>query len=115
MKNLILDFLDFVNYDVLQKQLPEAPQFSYKQNFIFHKEKKGYWLESKDFPGLIASGANLKELRSALFDAMLTYFDVPRATAKRIQDPLVLHLPSGKTVKPETPTIHYLAIKTAAA
>jgi predicted RNase H-like HicB family nuclease len=115
MKNLFLDIVDFVNYDVLQKPLPEAPQVAYKQNFIFHKEKNGYWLESRDFPGLIASGRSLKGLRTALFDAMLTYFDVPRPTAKRMQDPLILYLPNGRVVRPATPTIHYLAIKTAAA
>lgn len=112
MKNFFLDIIDFINYDILQKPLPESPQVSYKQNFIFHKEKNGYWLESRDFSGLIASGKTLKELRAALFDAMLTYFDVPRATARRMQDTLILYLPNGKSVKPEMPTIHYLAIKT---
>ena len=105
MMNFFLDILDFINYDVLQKPLPETPQVSYKQNFIFHKEKNGYWVESRDFPGLIASGSNLKELRTALFDAMLTYFDVPRATGKRMQDPLILYPPDGRSVRPETPTI----------
>lgn len=68
--------------------------------FKLHKDNGGLWLESTEYPGLIASGETLEELREAVFDSILTYFDVPRARAKRMKDTLVLNLPDGKVVSP---------------
>ena len=115
MKNFFLDVLDIINYDLLNKPLPKFSEINYKQDFILKKENGGYWLESKEFPGLVASGKTLKELREALFDSILTYFDVPRAVAKRLPDQLELRLPNGRVIRPKSPTLKYLAIKTAAA
>ncbi len=114
MKNLFLDILDVINYDLLKKPLPKLPEINYKQDFILRKENGGYWLESKEFPGLVASGKTLVELREALFDSMLTYFDVPRVVAKRLPDQLELRLPKGRVVRPKSPTLKYLAIQTVA-
>ncbi|OIP04332.1 hypothetical protein AUK18_00295 [Candidatus Beckwithbacteria bacterium CG2_30_44_31] len=113
MRNLLLDVRDFIYYDLLNKPLPEAPKLDFKQDFVLHKERGGMWIESKQYPGLIASGDTPEELREAAFDAILTYFDVPRSTAKRIPDQLVLNLPNGKQIKPKLPTFTYLTIQLA--
>lgn len=104
MYSLLLDTIDFLQYDLLRRPLPKPADFSddkLKMTFELHKEKKGLWVEAKEYPGLIASGDNPDELREALFDSILTYFDVPRAYAKRINDNLVLNLPNGKSVVPK--------------
>lgn len=114
MKDLILDIRDLVLYDLLKRPLPEPPSFTYKHEVAIHREKGGgFWLESKDFPGLIASGDTLEELREALLDSILTYFDVPRAVAKRLPDQLILKLPNGKVIKPQTPVLPSLEVKVA--
>lgn len=84
MKDLLLDLKDTVIYDLLKRPLPESPAFALEHNFILHKEDGGFWAESEKYPGLFASGETLEELREALMDSILTYFDVPRAVAKRL-------------------------------
>lgn len=103
MKQIVSDFKDTILYDFLKKPLPEVKNLTWEMGFVLHKEKKGgMWVEAKDYPGLIASGDTPEELREALFDSILTYFDVPRTVAKRIPDVLVLNLPNGKEIRPKT-------------
>jgi hypothetical protein len=104
MKNKLLDIIDILKYDYLHFPLPAVPEeFQSNLNLklkLYKEGNRGYWLEAVDYPGLIASGSNLEELRSATFDAMLTYFDVPRATAKRMNDAVVLNFDDGRQVLP---------------
>mgnify|MGYP000002164980 CR=1 FL=1 len=114
LNSFLFDIRDVIAHDLLNRPLPEAPCIDFEQEFVFHKEKGGgMWIESKKYPGLIASGETYKELREAIFDSILTYFDVPRATAKRMLDSLRLNLPNGKTIKPKVPTLTYLNINLA--
>lgn len=104
MKNKLLDLLDVLKYDYLHFPLPSVPE-EFQKNLnlklkLYKEGNRGYWLEAVDYPGLIASGSNLEELRSATFDAILTYFDVPRATAMRISDTVVLNFDDGRQVLP---------------
>ena len=105
LSDFFYDFLDIIRYDLLRQPLPKPKDFSDdKLHLKFHlnKEKKGgMWLEADDYPGLIASGDTYEELREAVLDSILTYFDVPRAYAKRYKDTLRLNLPNGKVVKPK--------------
>lgn len=55
--------------------------FSFK---IHQADEGGYWLDSKDLPGLYTQGDTLGELFGNLEDAVLTYFDVPRREARKI-------------------------------
>jgi len=90
-------------YDLLRIPLPIPSNFSpdkLKLKFKIHKENRGYWLEATKYPGLIASGDNLAELRTATFDAVLTYFDVPRAYALRMPDIFILNMENGKQLLP---------------
>lgn len=103
ISHFLLDVLDVIRFDVLNRPLPVAKGFSIDKlntKFKLHKDKGGFWLESTEYPGLIASGDTLEELREAVFDSILTYFDVPRARAKRMKDTLVLNLPGGKVISP---------------
>ena len=116
--NAFLDLLDVFKYDVLRLPLPEASGFSWDKLHLtlvpHHKKGEGYWVKAKEYPGLVASGDTLEELREAVFDSILTYFDVPRATAKRMRDLLVLNLPNGtKFVPPDK--IKFFEVKLARA
>ena len=114
MKNLIHDIKDTILYDLLKKPLPQIKKPPLNLNFVLRsKAGEGLWLEAKDYPGLIASGDTPEELREALFDSILTYFDVPRAVAKRIPDILVLKLPDGKEIRPKTPAYLQITVATA--
>jgi predicted RNase H-like HicB family nuclease len=114
MKNLICDIKDTILYDLLKKPLPEIKNLSWNLDFVLHKVKgKGMWLEAKDYPGLIASGDTPEELREAVFDAILTYFDVPTAAAKRLPDTLILRLPGGKEVRPKASPCWQITVATA--
>lgn len=103
MYRYLQDGLDYLKYDLLRMSLPTPENFSFDKltlKFKIHKESRGYWLEAVKYPGLIASGDNLKELRTATFDAVLTYFDVPRAYAQRIPDNFILNMENGKQLLP---------------
>ena len=70
--------------DIIMKTLTK---YNIPKNFGFriHKaEEGGYWLDSKDLPGLYTQGDTLSELFENLEDAVLTYFDVPRSKAKKV-------------------------------
>jgi len=114
----IQDIFDFFKYDVLKEELPSPEGFSLDKlnlNFTLHRKKgEGLWIEAKDYPGLVASGDTPEELREAVLDSILTYFDVPRATAKRMEDILVLNLPGGVTVSPPLRP-KFLEVKVATA
>ena len=75
-----LDVVDFIKHDVLGFPLPKADKFSLdKLNLEFethHNPGEGYWVEAKNYPGLVASGDTPEELREAILDSILTYFDV---------------------------------------
>lgn len=104
MKDFLLDLRDIILYDLLKKTPPKLKKLELELDFIAHKEKGGgIWLEAKNYPGLIASGDTPEELRKALWDSILTYFDVPRSYAKRLKDKLILRLPNGKVVEPKIP------------
>ena len=104
MKDFILDIKDFIIYDLFKTIPPEPKKLELELNFIAHKEKGGgLWIEARNYPGLIASGDTPEELRKALWDSILTYFDVPRAYAKRLKDKLRLHLPNGTFIEPDIP------------
>jgi len=104
MKDFLLDIRDVIFYDLLKKTPPKPKKLELELDFISHKEKGGgIWLEAKNHPGLIASGDTPEELRKALWDSILTYFDVPRPYAKRLKDKLRLQLPNGTTVEPKIP------------
>lgn len=100
---MFLDLVDTLRYDVLGQEPPALPKFDPNLSFEVHKERKGYWVTSKTHPGLIASGDTLEELRSAIFDTILTYYNVPRYHAKRFNDNLTLHLSDGTSVLPPEP------------
>ncbi|KKS52544.1 MAG: hypothetical protein UV19_C0018G0005 [Parcubacteria group bacterium GW2011_GWA2_42_28] len=105
IKELALELADFLKFDVLRQSLPKTDRFSLdKLNLdfeIYHNPGEGYWVEAKNYPGLIASGDSTHELRKAILDSILTYFDVPRAAARRFKDSLTLKLPDGTHVYPD--------------
>jgi predicted RNase H-like HicB family nuclease len=116
MLNFLLGCRDFFYYDLLGRPLPEIPNdIDLDQEFFVGKSGGGFFVESKKYPGLIATGDTYEELREALFDSILTYFDVPRVTAKRTVDNLVLNLSNGRSVKPKKPLLHYFRVKLASA
>jgi hypothetical protein len=115
MKNIIFDIRDFIYYDLMGNNLPEPPKIDFEQGFVLHKTKHGYWVESKKYPGLIASGQTLTELREALFDSILTYFDVPRPTAKKVADLFILKLANGEELRPKTPLLKSIWAKVVPA
>lgn len=98
--DLLQDFSDFVNYDLIKKSPPDLPNFKLDLQFKEHRKNGLIWVESIDYPGLIASGRSKVELREAVFDAILTYFDVPRYRAKRLPDLLRLTLGDGTVMLP---------------
>lgn len=51
---------------------------------IHQADGGGYWLDSKDLPGLYTQGETLGKLFENLEDAILTYFDVPRKEARKV-------------------------------
>lgn len=105
VKESVLALVDFFKFDVFKQPLPKADKFSLdKLNLDFethHNRGEGYWVEAKNYPGLVASGDTPEELRGAVLDSILTYFDVPRATARRFNDDLVLKLPDGTNIYPD--------------
>lgn len=114
-KELVFGLVDFLRFDVFRQPLPRADRFSLDKLHLefetHHNPGEGYWIEAKNYPGLIASGDTPQELREAVLDSILTYFDVPRATARRFKDDLILKLPDGTHVypKPESRFIVKLA------
>jgi len=97
----MLDLLESFKYDLLRFPLPEMPEVNLKGRFDLHKDSGGgYWITSEGLPGLYASGDSLEELRKSFFDALLTYYDVPRARAVRIPDNLELKLREGTVISP---------------
>ena len=96
IKESVLALVDFFKFDILKQPLPKTDKFSLdKLNLEFethHNRGEGYWVEAKNYPGLVASGDTPQELREAVLDSILAYFDVPRATARRFNDDLVLKL-----------------------
>ena len=44
---------------------------------VYHQEEDGWWAESPDLEGFYTSGDTLEELQENVYDAVLTYFDVP--------------------------------------
>lgn len=109
LNNWFLDLVDILKHDLLGHPLPKAEKFSIdKLNLEFethHNPGEGFWIEAKNYPGLVASGDTPEELREAVLDSILTYFDVPRALAKRFPDTLTLRLPDGTQVYPNPKTV----------
>jgi predicted RNase H-like HicB family nuclease len=104
MKDFFLDIIDFVRYEVLKQKAPIWPSMELDLTFDLHQEPSGgYWVSSKELPGLHASGDTLAELRTALFDTLLVYYDVPRYYAKKIRDTLTMQLSDGRTIAPPEP------------
>jgi len=103
MKNFFLDLKDNFLYDVLNLPLPSVQGVGphiFQQRFkLVNTEEGGILAESEDYPGLYACGTDLIDLREALYDTILTYFDVPRAVALRSKDTFHLTLDSGVTIK----------------
>lgn len=104
MKNLLQDLKDFVMFDILNRPLPTfIKEWENEIEFTAHKEKTGVWAEAKNYPGLVASAKNEAGLREAITDSVLTYFDIPRSTAKRMPDDAYLETPKGKIISPKKP------------
>ncbi|TSC87305.1 MAG: hypothetical protein G01um101416_519 [Microgenomates group bacterium Gr01-1014_16] len=101
--DLLLDLKDFVLFDILRNRPPSLPPFKLDLQFKTHRDRGLIWVESVDYPGLIASGENESELREAIFDSILTYFDVPRYRARKLPDTLTLKLDDGTVVYPPEP------------
>lgn len=115
ISNFLLDLVDVIRFDLLNQPLPDAKGFSIDKlntKFKLHQDNEELWLEPMEYPGLIASGSTPEELREAVFDSILTYFDVPRARAKRMKDILILNLPNGKVISPpESPFFQIQVVK----
>jgi predicted RNase H-like HicB family nuclease len=103
MFDLLMDMLDTIKFDVLGMKKPKLPLFDPNMRLELHGEKGGYWVSSKEHPGLVASGDTLEELREATFESILVYYSVPRYHAKRINDLLSLHLSDGTVINPPEP------------
>lgn len=103
LNDYLLDVKEYILHDFLRIPYPEPntfPESRLNQDFeIFNTEDGGYIAISKDYQGLHATGRTLEELRTALFDTILVYFDVPRYYAKRMGDSLSLKMPDGTIVK----------------
>ena len=100
MLNKLFDLYDTFRYDFLGQESPVMPKFDSKIKFKLSKTKEGFWVQSDQLPGFIASAKTLEELREAMWDTLLTYYDVPRYRANRLQDKFELHLSDGMVVKP---------------
>lgn len=100
MFDKLLDLYDVFRYDLLHREIPVLPKFDFRVAFKLKKFKKGFWVESDQLPGFIASGKTLEELREAMWDTLLMYYDVPRYRANRLEDRFELHLSDGKVIKP---------------
>lgn len=104
LNDILLDMRDILVYDILRSNPPPFPAVDMHVTFQVIKEKNGgMWVQSTQYPGLLASGDSYEELREALFDAMLTYFNVPRYHAKRMKDTLVMNLENGTQIQPPQP------------
>ena len=94
-----LDLVDQVKYEILGFRLPDfnlPKQVSFK--FMFDEKDGHYLATATDYPGLITYGRDTKELWENLNDAVMTYFNVPRATALRLGNPYDLPLPNGERI-----------------
>lgn len=100
MFDKLLDLYDVIRYDLLHQEAPVMPKFDPNIRFKLKKSKEGYWVQSDQLPGFIASGKTLEELREAMWDTMLTYYNVPRYKANRLEDRFELRLSDGKEIKP---------------
>lgn len=100
MFDKLLDLYDVFRYDLLHQEIPVLPKFDFRVAFKLKKSKEGFWVESDQLPGFIASGKTLEELREAMWDTLLMYYDVPRYRANRLEDRFELHLSDGKVIKP---------------
>ena len=103
MKDILLDLLDYIKFDVLGVAKPPLPPFDFSMQFDLHKSKDGVWVSSKEHPGFIASGKDINELRGAVFETLLVYYDVPRYHSKRIKDLVSLNFSDGTVVNPPQP------------
>ena len=52
---------------------------------IHPSSEGGFWAEFPDFPGCLTQADNLDDLLGQAEDAILTYFDVPRSEALKLQ------------------------------
>jgi len=94
------DLKDFVSYDVLKLEPPRMPEIKMNLKFKIHRDPDLIWVESVDYPNLVATGENEAELRESMFDAILTHFNVPRYRARRLPDLFSLCLEDGRVVSP---------------
>ena len=54
-------------------------------NMIVHIESDGgFWVEFPTLSGCYTQGDSLAQLQNQVFDALLTYFDIPREQAKEL-------------------------------
>jgi hypothetical protein len=98
--DVVQDVRDFIAYDILKSPEPKSPELPSSLELQGHTGNGFLWVEAEKYPGFIASGRSNQELREAIFDSMLRYFNVPRHIAKKIPDQFTLTLPNGKTVNP---------------
>lgn len=109
--DIFSDMADWVKYNIFRSQLPSMPIIDQNLSLKIIKEKNGYWVTCPDYPGFIASGDTLEELRENLFDAILVYFNVSRYLSKRVPDHLKLNLPDGTEILPKAPLIGNIEVK----
>lgn len=93
------DVVDFFSHRVIGVQLnkplvPEQIQIQIHQS----DPKSIIWVDSKDYPGLFASGSNPVELWESLNDAIYSYFGVPRYIAKKSGNIYSLPFPDGTAI-----------------
>ncbi|KKU46119.1 MAG: hypothetical protein UX64_C0012G0004 [Microgenomates group bacterium GW2011_GWC2_46_7] len=100
--NTILDFSDYLKYDFLSLSDKPVTQTPTSISIQFHQkpESNFVWIDSRDYPGLFASGYSNDptELWKCLNDAILSYFGVPRYEAKKRGLPYSLPLPNGQAI-----------------
>lgn len=94
-----LDIVDAIKYDVLAFPLPEVSLPStIRINIGVNKDESHYFITFPEYPGLLTEGNNTQELWENMNDAVLTYFDVPRAVATRMPNIYDLPLPNGEKI-----------------
>lgn len=93
----LLDLIDVVKYDLLKMPFEFVDYPELKSQFKFYVEKDGVYAISEK-KGLIFSASTIEGLPDAFIDAWMTYYDIPRYQAKKINENVAIRFDSGEMI-----------------